>query len=175
MLSTPTSISKQTPKSKPKDKRSTVTDSMWKKFCDTYPKRSGPDPNKSARAKAERCIRTGAQWSDIMTGLRRYRKHCDDTGIETQFIMRKETFLNPTKEFWNSEYADPVHNRDVGVDTAWNTRSAIPSTETPEHALISMADLLGVKRKADETDQDYVARLGKANTRRITSLGTRQT
>ena len=160
MLSTPTSTSINKPTSKPKQKRSAVTDAMWKMFCDTYPKRSGPDPVKSARSKAERALKTGAAWSDIMEGLRRYRQHCEDTNIEAQFIMRKESFLNPAKEFWNAEYNDIDPEQGVGVDPQ-RSRSA---------ELISMADILGVPRKDKESDDQYAHRLDAANKRRLKKL-----
>lgn len=162
MLSTPTSTSIETPTSKSKDKRSKVTDAMWKKFCDTYPKRSGPDPNKSARAKAERAVRNGAHWSDIMEGLRRYRQHCETSNIEAQFIMRKESFMNPAKEFWNSDYADIDPQQGVGVDTQ-RSRS---------DELISMSDILGIKRQDNETDDQYAKRLDTANKRRLQRLAS---
>lgn len=162
MLSTPTSISKDTTKSK-SQKTSSVSDSMWTKFCDLYPKRNGPDPNKSARAKAERALKNGAAWSDIMTGLRRYKDHCDRSITDANFIMRKETFLNPVKEFWNSEYADTDEQSGVGVDDG----------PTPEQQLLDMADILGLTRNNGESDRSFRDRLGKANAHRIEALGSR--
>jgi len=171
MLSTPTSTSINKPKSKTKNKPSPVSDVMWKKFCDLYPKRNGPDPNKSARAKAERCLKTGAQWSDIMAGLRRYKTHCDTNVDDKQFVMRKESFLNPQKEFWQAEYAQAENKSDVGVDTPWNPRDPNPSTQTKEQELMSIADLLGVKRNPGESDDHYTDRLDKTNRARIKRLG----
>lgn len=162
MLSTPTPTSTRTPTSKPKDKRSQVTDAMWKTFCDVYPKRSGPDPVKGARSKAERAVKNGAAWSDIMTGLRRYREHCETIRIDPKFIMRKESFLNPEKEFWQAEYADPEHVRGVGVD----------ASPTRAEQLLSMADVLGVQRLDAESDQQYLDRIDKVNRARIKKLGT---
>ncbi len=161
MVSTPTPIPRSKTTSKNQNKLSAVSDSMWQKFCALYPKRNGPDPNKSARAKAERAVSNGAAWSDIMSGLRKYADHCKT--IESQFIMRKETFLNPQKEFWNSEYADTDQQSGAGVD----------DKPTPEEQLLDMADILGLKRNNGESDQHFRDRLGKANAHRIEALGSR--
>lgn len=162
MVSIPTPIPIDKPKPK-KKKTSLVSDSMWKKFCDVYPKRNGPDPNKSARAKAERALKKGAHWSDIMTGLRRYKSHCETSDMEAQFIMRKETFLNPEKEFWNAEYATASEQPRQGAGT--------DRPPTSEEILLDMADVLGIKRRDEESDASYRDRLGKANAKRIAQLG----
>jgi uncharacterized protein YdaU (DUF1376 family) len=162
MLSTPTSTSIQKPKSKSKKQSSLVNDTMWKKFCDLYPKRDGPDPNKGARAKAETALRKGALWADIMTGLRRYRKHCDESGIDPKFIQRKETFLNPAKEFWQAEYADPDPVRDVGVAAGKN----------PDDELRQLGVLMGIRRQDNETEADHLQRIRIANAARLKALGS---
>ncbi len=168
MVPTPTPISIDKPKPKTKKKPSLVSDNMWEKFCDIYPKRNGPDPNKNARTKAERALKMGAHWSDIMTGLRRYKSHCETSDMEAQFIMRKETFLNPEKEFWNADYAtvdeQPGQGRGAGA--------GVDRPPTSEEILLDMAGVLGITRHDGETDAHYRDRLGKANTKRIAALGS---
>jgi len=172
MLSTPTSTSIHKPKSKTKNKP-LVSDAMWEKFCDLYPKRTGPDPNKSARAKAERALKTGAQWSDIMEGLRRYKTHCDTSVDDKQFVMRKESFLNPQKEFWNSDYATSAETKSgVGVETKWNSRDANPVERNPDDEVRELGVLLGIRRQDNETDRQHLDRVRAANARRLKALGT---
>lgn len=158
MLPTPIPIPIDKPTSKTKNKRTVVTNAMWKAFCDLYPKRDGADPIKPARGRAERALKNGAAWSDIMAGLRRYREHCDTSKIERQFIKRKENFLNPQNEFWNAEYADAEQEQGEGVGTTDD--------------LLSMADILNVMRLPGETDDDYRHRLKSANDQRIAKLGS---
>jgi len=154
MLSTPTSTSTNKPRSKSKNIRSPVTDSMWQTFCQTYPARDGPDNQKSARAKANTIIKSGADWADIMTGTRRYRKHCDDKKVTgSQFVKRKDAFLS--KGSWADEY--PADEQGVGVDRV--------------NELLAMSDLLGVMRRPGETETRFLERIATANDERITKLG----
>lgn len=162
MLSTPTSISTSTSTSKEKNKRPVISDSMWQTFIDTYPKRAGPEQNKPVRERAEKLIRSGVEWSDIMNGVRRYRSHCEQTGIVgTQYVKQRMSFLSPTHRHWESEYTDA------------SDAQGEQSNEAKEVAsLMSMRDLLGVHQRPDESPSEYIQRLRDANDRRIRKLGT---
>ncbi len=161
MLSTPTSTSTTTSKSKSKNKRPVITDSMWQSFIETYPKRAGAEQNKPVRQRAEKLLRSGVQWSDIMTGVRRYRDHCDETGITgTQFVKMRMSFLSPTGRHWESEYEQSVD----------------PEEQSQEQKnvsdLMSMKDLLGVNQREGESQTQFLDRLKKANDLRISKLGS---
>ena len=168
MLSTSTSKSIDKPKSKSKNKRSAVTDAMWQTFTDLYPKRDGPDNKNNARKRAETLLGTGTQWSEIMKGLRLYRKHCDEKQMTgTEFVKRSETFLSAVKKHWLDEY--PA-GQDVDVATKWNSRDPNQQRSNPDQDLLAMADILGIKRNDKEPDKDYVSRLKQANDRRLSKL-----
>jgi uncharacterized protein YdaU (DUF1376 family) len=159
MLSTPTSTSISKPISKTKNKRSTVSDDMWKKFGELYPKRHGPDPSDAARKRAEVLLKNGVQWNDIMEGVRRYSIYCKRTAIAgTQFVKQKQFFLSADKALWTETYEEP--QQDVGGRGAGD----------PDAELRSMATILGMSQGESESMPDYLKRLRDANDRRIAGL-----
>lgn len=159
MLPTPTSIPTSTSTSKTKNKRSMITDSMWQTFIDTYPKRAGPEQNKPVRERAEKLLRNGIEWSDIMNGVRRYRSHCEQQGIVgTQFVKQRMSFLSPTHRHWESEYNEATSPDDQSRE------------QRDFDSLMSMRDLLGVNQRENETQSEFLVRLREANDRRIRKL-----
>ena len=170
MLSTSTSIDIETPTSKPKKTSSKVSDEMWKKFCDLYPKRDGPDPNAAARKRAEVLIRKGNEWTDIMDGLRRYIAYVDRQGMSgTKYVKQKLFWLAPDKELWKEQYEEQVQ---PGVDVAggWNSRNANPQPRNHDQEMREVGVLLGIRKLPDESDRDHIKRIREINSRRMSAL-----
>lgn len=69
------------------------------------PRRSGPDPKKKAFQACKARIRGGATWRELAEGMKRYAKHCKDSGkLNTQFTMQMATFFGPDELYLTDDF-----------------------------------------------------------------------
>lgn len=74
-------------------------DAFWK----LYPKRDGSNPRKPASQKFALAVKKGVDPKEIINGVDRYARHCDDRGITgTSYVAQAVTWLN--QERWTDEY-----------------------------------------------------------------------
>lgn len=126
------------------------TDEEFQRFKATYPKRAGGQRWQDARKGIRARLSEGHTFDEILDGARRYSAYCtrtDKTG--TDFVMQATRFCGPNKEFeeeWKSE----------------------PGPAAPE-STADVADRLGLKRGADESDEQFERRVGDAMTAKMYS------
>ena len=82
-----------------------VSDAMWETFKSTYPARQGNQYWAKGRAKANKLLNAGVEWSEIMAGARRYREQSEATGkVGTEMIKQAQFWLTPEEQLWTEEY-----------------------------------------------------------------------
>lgn len=93
----------------------------------SYPKRDGPNPRKTAWDAWKARIRAGTDPSELLAGVKRYAAWIEDKGQSgTRFVMMASTFFGPG-EHWRETYGGPVEPewwRPAGFESRFDAENA---------------------------------------------------
>ncbi len=88
----------------------------------SYPKRDGPNPRKTAWDAWKARIRAGTDPSELLAGVKRYAAWIEDKGQSgTRFVMMASTFFGPG-EHWREEYAPAKTDENWWSDAGFASR-----------------------------------------------------
>jgi hypothetical protein len=100
---------------KPKPKKTEYTQEFERAFS-SYPERNGDNPKNKAFGSWKARLREGANAEEMLAGINRYKKYCDDTSATgTAYVKHMATFLG-TDRFYKNEWKQKSPGDCAGQD-----------------------------------------------------------
>lgn len=131
---------------KPRDEYPAEFEKVWNE----YPGRPGMSKKATFKAWNAR-IKAGASTDQILEGVIRYKRYCEETNTEQQFIKQPETFLGPNEHYLNEWKPPPPSVKITNAMPWWST----------DQTILAKGKELGLNPRPGEVMNEFKGRINQ--------------